>query len=83
MPRKTPVATRDCTPPTSAPCDPAVAHHPVPRSPITTPPATVRTPRAWTQKRKTPAEAGVSKNAPRRTRTFDPLIKSQLLYQLS
>jgi len=22
-------------------------------------------------------------NAPRRTRTFDPLIKSQLLYQLS
>ncbi len=27
--------------------------------------------------------AGSSENAPRRTRTFDPLIKSQLLYQLS
>ena len=26
---------------------------------------------------------GKSGNAPRRTRTFDPLIKSQLLYQLS
>jgi hypothetical protein len=24
-----------------------------------------------------------NRNAPRRTRTFDPLIKSQLLYQLS
>jgi len=24
-----------------------------------------------------------NQNAPRRTRTFDPLIKSQLLYQLS
>jgi hypothetical protein len=27
--------------------------------------------------------AAIGENAPRRTRTFDPLIKSQLLYQLS
>ena len=30
-----------------------------------------------------PAFAGSDRSAPRRTRTFDPLIKSQLLYQLS
>jgi integrase len=35
------------------------------------------------QKRKEPGIPGSNRSAPRRTRTFDPLIKSQLLYQLS
>jgi integrase len=35
------------------------------------------------QKQKKPGIPGSNRSAPRRTRTFDPLIKSQLLYQLS
>ena len=38
---------------------------------------------AKVQKRKEPGIPGSNRSAPRRTRTFDPLIKSQLLYQLS
>jgi integrase len=38
---------------------------------------------AEVEKRKEPGKPGSNRSAPRRTRTFDPLIKSQLLYQLS
>src|SRR5687767_5132626 len=39
--------------------------------------------RGWAQERENPACAGISRGADERTRTADPFITSEVLYQLS